>query len=305
MSSVKILHVEDDPVDAMLMQTALSDDAKTCGKYDIVHVDGLKEALEELRQHGYDAVLLDLNLRDVSGTSNISAIKEENPDIPVVVLSGLDNDKVALEAIDSGAQEYISKGHCNGKVIRLAIQSSIRRKHVERQLFVQANYDEITGLPNRRFFRECAEKMIVRAHRWERKETLMFIDIDNFKAVNDEYGHEACNTILRGLAERMNGALRESDMMARYGGDEFVIMLDDRSQDFRKAAGMTATKLLYTLDEPLRYHEHEIHASASIGIAVYPFAGADFSDLIKTADQAMYEAKKAGGRQFRFGGMMH
>ncbi len=298
-STLKILHVEDDATDAMLTHEVLRNELGT-HQLDVVHVDSLKSALEELRGVGFDAVLLDLNLRDISGLDNVKAIKEQNPDLPVVVLTGVDSDITALEAIESGAQEYLVKGHGDGRVIRLAIYSSIRRKAHERKLYREANYDDVTGLPNRRMFQNYVERALQRAKRWKRNETIAFIDLDHFKRVNDTLGHEAGNAMLREAALRMKNTLRETDIIARYGGDEFVILLDDHSPDVKSVAGQVVTKLLYVFNEPFQYQGHAVEFSASIGVAVYPFAGRTYASLIKSADVAMYQAKKAGGHQFRF-----
>ena len=257
-------------------------------------------ALKALGSKGYDVVLLDLHLHDVIGMDNIVAIKEQCPEMPIVVLSGVDSDAQAIDALEQGAQEYLIKGHSNGKVLQMAIHSSIKRKSVERRLFRQANYDELTGLPNRRLFKEHIEKALCRAERWSRHEIILFIDIDNFKTVNDTYGHEVGNKVLREAAMRMQRLMRHSDMVARYGGDEFIISLDEHSADYRSAAGHAATKLLYAFNEPFLVDQHSIECSVSIGAAIYPLSGQSFTSLIEQADNAMFLAKKDGGRQFRF-----
>lgn len=170
---IKILHVEDDETDALITQSYLNEYSQG-SSFDITQVDSLKNALKELSTTEYDAVLLDLHLNDVSGMDNILAIKEQCPDLPIVVLSGVDHDATALGAIDFGAQEYLIKGHSSGKVIQLAIHSSIKRKFVERRLFKQANYDELTGLANRRLFHEHLDGAINRAKRWKRSQILFF-----------------------------------------------------------------------------------------------------------------------------------
>ncbi len=297
--AVRVLHVEDDSVDALLTQEILHDEVGM-NQFDVVHVDSLKSALRELGRKGYDAVLLDLNLKDISGIDNILAIKEENPEIPVVVLSGMDSYKSAIEAIDNGAQEYLVKGHCDGKVIRLALHSSIRRKSVERRLFKQANYDDLTGLPNRRLFQDYLERAITKAKRWDAHEIVMFVDLDNFKDINDNFGHDVGNAVLKEAAIRMTSTLRSSDIVARYGGDEFVVLLNDRSEDFQSSARQAATKLVYAFNAPFEYGSNVIQFSASIGITAYPLAGDDYSSVINSADKAMYRAKKNGGAQFQF-----
>lgn len=302
--AIKVLHVEDDDTDALLMQETLHDE-DGFSQFDVVHVDSLKNALKELCHQGYDAVLLDLNLNDICGVDNVTAIKEENPNVPVIVLSGMDSDRMAMEAIDRGAQEYLIKGHCDGKVIRLALHSSIKRKQMERKLFRQANYDDLTGLTNRRMFQEYLERSLVKAQRWQRHETMMFIDLDNFKQVNDEFGHAAGNALLKESALRMTSLLRSSDIVARYGGDEFVILLDHGGADFMSGAMQVATKLVCAFNAPFEYAGQQINFSASIGVAFYPMSGESYIDLMRSADKAMYKAKHAGGAQFQIAGSIN
>ena len=295
----KILHIEDNFADAYLMQEAMLGDTGSV-RYDIEHVDTLKDALNSLQSQGYKAVLLDLELSDASGLSNISAIREEQPDLPIVVLSGQDDDAKALQAIEHGAQEYIVKGHSNGKVINLALQSSICRKEVETRLFKQANFDCLTGLPNQRFFIDSLERELAKAKRWQREMVVMFLDLDNFKPINDEHGHDAGNAVLMEAADRMTKTVRKTDLIARYGGDEFIILLDDHSKNIHSIAGQVATKLLTSFDKPFEYNGNILEFSASIGIAIYSGAGDDYTSLIASADKAMYQAKKSGGHSFYF-----
>ena len=297
--SVKILHIEDDDIDAMLVRDVLHSDVGY-GQFEIIHVNSLRDALKELSHNNYDTVLLDLNLRDVQGIDSVSVIKEESPDIPVVVISGVDSDSIALNAIDCGAQEYIAKGHCSGRVIRHAIHSSIKCKAVERELFKQANYDELTGLSNRRFFMEYLQRTLDKAKRWKRSEVILFLDLDRFKIINDHHGHEFGNMVLREAAARMIRSLRSCDIIARYGGDEFVILLDSRSDNCREAATKIANKIIASIGNPFDIDGHHIEISSSIGIAVYPESGTNCNDLIKYADEAMYQSKNAGGGCYHF-----
>ena len=295
----RILHVEDDYTDALLMRELINETPHQT-IFDVTHVDSLRDALNQMQSAQFDAVLLDLNLKDVTGNDNILAIKGENPDIPVVVLSGLDSDSAALNAIDCGAQEYVIKGLCTGRTVRHAICSSIKRKAVERKFYKEANYDELTNLTNRRFFMDYLDMALDKSRRWERTETIMFIDLDHFKPINDTYGHDAGNFALKTAAKRMKNTLRETDMMCRYGGDEFTVLLDNRADDSQEIAGHIAQKLINALNEPCEFDGQPITLSASIGIAMYPCHGNNAASLIKSADLAMYEAKKHGGTGFEF-----
>ncbi len=300
-SAVKILHIEDYSNNTTPMVEQALNHESTTKQYNIVHVDNLVEALAEMRRTGYDAVLFDLHPGDGRKLEDVKAIQEQNPDLPVVVLSGWEDDAIALEAIDNGAQEYLIKSHSDPKVIQLAIQSSIKRKAIERQLFKQANYDSLTGLANRRQFEDYLERALYRAKRWQSHKALMFIDLDNFKHINDRWGHEAGDLVLKEVAVRMTQILRKSDIIARYAGDEFAILLDDHVNEHKVACGAVASKLLRAFNKPVRYHDSDsINIMASIGIAIYPNCGEDYKELLRAADNAMYEAKKAGGNRFCF-----
>lgn len=172
------------------------------------------------------------------------------------------------------------------------------RKAAEAIVWRQANYDLLTGLPNRRMCQARLEDMLVQARRSQEIIALLFIDLDGFKAVNDTYGHAAGDFVLRATAERLQAAIRESDLAARLAGDEFVVILRHLAgEDY---AGGVAAKLLEALSEPAPFGEHLLAVGASIGIALYP-RDADMPEaLIRCADQAMYQAKEAGKRAYRF-----
>lgn len=298
-SAVKILHIEDYARGVFPIEAALQQDTGA-RQYEVVHVGNLPDALQAMHQRGYDAVLLDLQQGDTAGLENMKRIQEQNPDVPLVVLSGWEDDEVALEAIGNGAQEYLVKSHSDPKVIQLAIQSSIKRKAIERQLFKQANYDGLTGLANRRQFHDYVERALHRASRWSSHKAILFVDLDGFKAINDAHGHEAGDEVLKEAAIRMTQTLRKSDIVARYGGDEFVVLLDDHKLEHRMVGTSVATKLLRALNAPVSYNGSDIPIKASIGIAVYPSCGEGYESLIRAADKAMYDAKQLGGNRFCF-----
>ncbi len=172
------------------------------------------------------------------------------------------------------------------------------KKRPDGKLGYLAQYDHLTGLINRALFRDRLESALVRARRDGGLVTVMFIDIDGFKDVNDRFGHAVGDEMLRQIAARLVGCLRESDTVARLGGDEFTVILEDgkRVED----AGHVATKILKTIATPYSVGERELVVTASIGIAVYPVDGDSYEDLLKGADTAMYQSKAAGRNTYQY-----
>ena len=202
--------------------------------------------------------------------------------------------------------------HAFHRNLRNALEVGIQNKRLaeklestNRQLEKMAYHDQLTGLVNRRWFHEQTEKALERSRRHATKMALLLLDLDNFKHVNDELGHEAGDQLLQTVAERLNNCLRQTDTIvhgtgqaARYGGDEFVILLEDISSE--ADLEQTAYRILETVRAPVELGDTVITATVSIGIALYPDHAKDLSTLICQADTAMYHAKSGGRNQLRF-----
>lgn len=183
-----------------------------------------------------------------------------------------------------------------GGVVTFRDITEITRRTSE--LEKRAQYDELTLLPNRRLFTLQLEKAMGRSQRSKRPLAVLFIDLDRFKSVNDTLGHDVGDEVLRQVAERLNKNLRIGDFSGRWGGDEFVVCLEDFGKQRNAAA--VAQKLLLILSERYDVDGSEVYATPSIGIATYPGAGERAERLIKAADLAMYQAKKRGGGRFQY-----
>jgi diguanylate cyclase (GGDEF)-like protein len=166
------------------------------------------------------------------------------------------------------------------------------------QLRTIALHDNLTGLPNRMLLEDRLAQAVSRANRTGRPFSVMFVDLDWFKPVNDNYGHSVGDEVLKAVAQRMTACVRRSDTVARTGGDEFVIVLGE-SGDARNAA-MVGAKILDELSRPFLVAGHDVEISCSIGISVYPVDGKDVATLLVKADTAMYHAKKSGRNGYRF-----
>jgi diguanylate cyclase (GGDEF)-like protein len=196
----------------------------------------------------------------------------------------------------NGQGLYDSSSTLVGGVITFRDITDILRRTVE--LEKRAQYDDLTLLPNRRLFTQQLEKAIGRSQRKDRPLAVLFIDLDRFKSVNDTLGHDIGDELLRQVAERLNRNLRIGDFSGRWGGDEFIVCLEDFG-DQRNAAA-AAQKLVLVLSEKYDVCGSEVYATPSIGIAIYPGSGEQAERLIKAADLAMYQAKKRGGGRFQY-----
>lgn len=172
------------------------------------------------------------------------------------------------------------------------------KKNTEKVIWEQANYDPLTGLPNRRMFIEQLNQEIRQAHRRNGTFSLLFLDLDFFKEVNDTLGHDMGDRLLREAAERLRTCVRESDFVARLGGDEFTLLLLDAQSS--KDVERVAQQILKRLSEPFQLGEESAYISGSIGITMYPEDGDSEELLLKHADQAMYAAKSQGRNRFNY-----
>ncbi|MCK6415625.1 MAG: EAL domain-containing protein [Giesbergeria sp.] len=166
------------------------------------------------------------------------------------------------------------------------------RKRYEEQLERQNNLDELTGLANRNRLKERTDLAVALAHKQHGNVALLYLDLDNFKRINDSLGHASGDALLRAVAGRIAAQLRDCDTAARMGGDDFVIVLPDLA-DAQQAA-MVAHRILQDIARPLQLQEHELTLSASIGLSLFPQDGANYDTLLRNADAAMYRAKESG-----------
>ncbi len=177
------------------------------------------------------------------------------------------------------------------------------RKHAQEQMEYQAYHDSLTGLPNRLLFRDRISVALAHAKRAGRGAAVMFLDLDQFKLVNDTLGHTVGDRLLQAIGSRLVHCVRAEDTVARMGGDEFTILLADLSD--RRAASPVAQKVLEAVRHPVHVDQHELYVTTSIGIAMYPDDGGDAETLLKNADRAMYRAKDLGRDNFQYATPAH
>ena len=178
-----------------------------------------------------------------------------------------------------------------------------QRKQAEADIHTLAFYDSLTGLPNRRLLLDRLEQSLLLRKRRHQLGALMFIDLDNFKTLNDTQGHDIGDCLLIEVAQRLRHSVREVDTVARLGGDEFIIILEDLNADYNQAAldaEQIAEKIVQTLNQPYPLKDYEYHGTASIGLSLFDHRDKNAKDLLKRADVAMYQAKESGRNTLRF-----
>ena len=404
---IKVLLIEDNPTDARLIQKMVEE--KSWASFDLTCVDKLQAGLKHLSNGGADIVLLDLDLPDSTGLDTFIKVHNHKAEVPVVVLTGLEDEKIGVEAVQKGAQDYLVKGHVDGDVLIRAMRYAIERQRADEELrrseeknrslliaipdimfrlnkegvflefitaknfplwmnaseFVgnnvyevfdkkisnrfmkslnlaaktgntqilqyqisvdgkthhyeariiatwgeevlaivrdftdqrqaekMADTDPLTNIYNRRKFSKLLEQEIKRVERYDRALSIVMLDIDHFKRVNDTYGHDTGDYVLRRITEIIKENVRITDTLARYGGEEFVIILPET--DVRGASRLIE-RMRKTIEKTSLDSVGIITISA--GIAVY-MGGDNCKSMITRADKALYLAKEEGRNRVR------
>lgn len=427
MTSNTVLIITGNAADAKLIQETLA--TARDGPFNTEWAVNLSMGLSCLRKGGIDIVLADLFLSDSQGIETFDALFHLVPPIPIMVLCDEKNEPTAIEAVQRGAQGYLSKGYFPNALVPQALRSIIQRKQIEEALFVEkerarvtlesigdgvlstddacnitylnaqaermtgwtraeahgraigevlnlidsetrqptrnpvetvilhkrtmalharsvlvrrdgyempiedsiapifdkngkltgavitfrdvsetramaekmahlAEHDYLTGLPNRLLLLDRLAQAMAYAQRHQTHVAVLFLDLDNFKHINDSLGHSVGDQLLESVSKRLVAQVRHSDTVSRLGGDEFVIMILEESH--AEHSTIAAEKILRALAEPHVIESNELHITTSIGISVYPADGEDVETLIKNADTAMYHAKKKGRNNFQF-----
>lgn len=284
-----VLLLEDDDSDAGLVEAYLS---FSNHKSTLVRSRRLGHALELLEKNSYGVVITDLSLPDARGLDAVIRIQNVASDVPLIVMTGLSDESIAVQAVQAGAQDYLIKGGVDATGLLRSIRYARERKRSEQNLSQLARFDPLTGLANRSQFTERLQHTLSRARRTNEPFAVMFIDLDQFKPVNDKFGHAAGDQLLVEVSRRLEDTVREYDVVARLGGDEFAVVLDNLS-DFPLAT-LIAQRMLEVIRRPYRLDLAEVCITSSIGIAFYPDHGASAAELVRSADRAMYTAKRRG-----------
>ena len=288
-----VVLADDDPSIRLMVRHVLESE-----DFDIVEASDGLEALKAVEKHHPALVLLDAVMPGIDGFTTCQQIKDKgHTDIPVMMITGLDDDASVERAYEVGAIDFITKP-IKWAVLKHRVKSVVAKVIAERKVKLLAYRDTLTGLPNRLLFADRLEQAVVRSERTRTSMALMLVDIDDFKLVNDSFGHDAGDKLIKAVGDLISKSLRRADTIARLGGDEFAVIIE--GIEGPEDAISIADNLTTILEHNVRLDDQETYTSASIGIAVYPGDGKDARALLKNADTAMYRAKESGRHCFQF-----
>lgn len=298
-TSPRILVVDDEEVVCRFLKRLLSGSG-----HQVETSFSGQDAIARLEQDSFDLVITDLKMPGVDGIGVLRRAKELDPFCEVMVITAYASVESAVEVMKLGAYDYISKPF-NVDRIRLIVEKALEKRRLlraagERDFYKRlSQIDGLTEVYNRRTFDDLLSAEISRSDRFRRPLSLLMIDLDHLKVINDSFGHLAGDDILRDIAWLLRRSVRNCDLVARYGGDEFAVILVEAS---KADAITTANRLIRIVEVPAPKHDREFAfedrtMTISIGVASYPTDARDKAELVEKADRALYEAKIQGGNR--------
>jgi diguanylate cyclase (GGDEF)-like protein len=293
LSNFRILYVEDDIDTQRYMEFYLSDEVKEFYQA----YDG-KDGIEKYKIHKPDIIITDLNMPKLNGINMIKEIKKIDKDQIIIITSAFGDRDSLIEALNNGADGFIPKPIdievLNNKLLELTStlkekkDKDIDEEDEKKLLYQLAHYDNLTNIDNRFSFNKKLSQMMAKNMTF----SLFFIDLDNFKPINDSYGHKAGDEVLMGVVSSISKVIKKGDIFARLGGDEFALIIENVTdkEDLKKMK----QKIIEATSNPISYYKHTLMVTCSIGISSYPKDSKDKDELIGLADEAMYRAKERG-----------
>ena len=292
-SSIRVLLIEDSDIDAMFVSRLLKSNPKV--NFEIDHASTLADALVLLRAIEYDATLVDLHLPDAVELEAFEQIRALDARIPIVVFTGSDDENLALRAIESGAQDVMSKGHVTGQMLFRAVRFAIARQLKVMGFKADADTDPLTGMPNRRHLESQFVELHAQAQENGDPITLALFDVDHFKLVNDDYGHFIGDAVLKEIADLFSGSIEPGMLASRFGGEEFALLMP--GSDIEIAAGIVEGILDKLADTPMKLDDLTITVTASAGLIAVE-DDESWGAAYIACDEALYEAKTSGRNRF-------
>lgn len=290
----RILVVDDDDT----VRESLSDFLEF-HEFAVTAVASASQALQAVAQNEYDLIISDLVMPKMDGIALVKSIRDTGKDVPFLVMTGFASIEYAVESMKAGATDFLTKplkyDHVMLIVNRVLETCALRKMASEREYYKDlSNSDGLTKISNYRHFNHVLQLEIDRQRRYHRSLTLLLIDIDDFKKTNDRYGHLMGDMVLIKIAVLLTAEIRGFDFVARYGGDEFTVILPEVTGKEALAVGRRIMKAISLHEFKSPEHKDIGSIGVTIGIATFPKDAADAQDLVAKADRAMYAGKSAG-----------
>lgn len=295
MSDFNLLIVEDDADDLRAIKRLLEKDASR--HYLFEDCGSLGAALDLMESRTFDAVLLDLGLPDSKGLETLTSLQEHNIDTPIVILTELDDENFAEQAMRLGFEDYVPKSALLTARLDWQVKQAVERHKVTKGYYERATVDALTGVHNRAYFDEALQRAVSEHNRSGENMALALIDLDDFKTVNDQQGHAMGDIALIALGESLNACKRSEDIAARIGGDEFALLLGHTKEGSGPEQLLERIKTSFA--ENARKQGMQVVPTLSIGV-VWHQPEMTAKQLYAHADQAMYQVKNNGKDGFSF-----
>ena len=289
-----ILIVDDNPANVKLASIIIQK-----AGYNTASAPDGETALELTKKKSYDLILLDIMMPGIDGREVCQRLQDDpaRKNIPIIFLTAISESADIAKGLKLGAVDYVTKP-IDSLVLIARVNTHLELSHKRKQLEQQVINDELTGLLNRRGFLKSLKEHLKFHKRKKQTAAILFIDLDQFKNINDSMGHDAGDELLKKVSDILNKSVRETDIVARFGGDEFVIGLLDISAP--EDAANISNKIIDEISKPFVINQIEVFIGASIGVTFYPNDTELLTDLLKNGDNAMYQAKKTGKNRYVF-----
>ena len=293
-----ILIIEDEEDIRALLSNLLESEG-----YQIITASNGREGIERFQEHNPDLILTDVRMPIMDGIEVLREIKAKESDTEVIILTGHSDEATAIDCLRLGAYDYFCKPLEDIDVLFTAVERVLEKRSLElknrslvKQLEELSIRDSLTGLYNYRHLQTCLDDEINRSRRYDHSFFILMIDADHFKDVNDTYGHLFGDHVLKKLGDLITGELRSTDRLFRYGGEEFLVIMNEISKS--EVVKVVNRQMAAIRNHTFIYEDQKAKVTVSMGGAFFPEDAQDKVRLVKEADQALYRAKEAGRDRF-------
>lgn len=292
----RILLIGSEPTEHCRFEEMLS--AIERAQYQLAWCEQFEQGLSQIMSGNHDVILLSCEQDPNIALQLLQDALDKGCQLPIIAITERIDSPIAQRALHYGATDYVAMESLQPYLLQRCIGYALDKFEVDRKLSQLNLYDPLTGIPNRMLFRQTMERVISVAKAQQISMALLLINIDGFKKINESYGSEAGDRLVATMARRLTRCVRKSDCVARIGGDEFTLVLDDFNE--AEDVALVAKKVIDVMSSPFTVEGSPLIVSCSIGVAIYPEAGDTTDGLLKRANMAMLEAKGQRGAQYRF-----